>query len=265
MNHSRKDFPPRLIDQAIEHPDLFLPQEEAQFIHDVQTMFEQEKRGWLEQNWTRLVSLQAGTNQPSPTVTFSTPRQQSERTASMSDGTLFSTREHIPSKKHLPHLVGLLAAVLVSVVLVSGLLLALNMARNSQTIGTGAQSTTGSQPLVGCHTSQKTILVNKTVTSKGISLTLECLVNQNGATLLYLKQSSRSLGTNTLDLTFSHGQRFIAAQSSVGYIASSSFNGLFVTIPGIVLDRSGSWTLKISTGGNQALRTWAFTFSVPKN
>lgn len=111
------------------------------------------------------------------------------------------------------------------------------------------------------NTNQKTIAVNKTVTSKGISLTLERLVIAGSETLIYCKPSQPlNNGLYVAAISF-NGQPFNYTGGQTDSMGSSDVVIHFNAI----VDKPGSWTLKISDGVVASPGIWTFTFMVPAN
>lgn len=375
-------------------------QGEARLIQDLQAMYDREKSVSIERVWTRLVNERTGTD---ATVLASrrpeTPGSQKQRQFSERNAKMQPKDTVLPAQKGLPRVLILLAAALVSIVLVGSLLLVLNMTKSAPwTTGTGSQPTrsistatvtplaspecrdtndlaeqqlclehketilnisktfgthhvifrrayadlthlmliyTTSDPptsdvisfvrlniqqgitlsggtstsyqnpqthewyyvvsfdtqtvpagttqihiqsivdafsgkatpleaTIPFHTTQKTITVNKTVTSKEVSLTLERLVIIGSETLIYCKPS-QSLNDGLYVTAMSiNGQPFT-------YTGSQTDSGGTVGSPDLaihldaILDMPGSWMLKVAEGGSSAPRTWTFTFAVPAN
>lgn len=112
------------------------------------------------------------------------------------------------------------------------------------------------------HSDQKTIEVNKTVTSKGVSLKLQRLVIIGSITSIYLQQTPQS-----------HTIPFVTAISikdgaSIGYNGNQTYSKGFVNSTNqvviqltAILNTPGSCTLTFSNGN----RTWTFTFTIPAN
>lgn len=387
-------------DFQIERPTARSSQGEARLIEELQAMYEQEKNVSIERVWMRLMQQRTGTDatvfesqQPGASGSQQ-QRQFSERNGKMQQ------RERIQtSQKGLPRVFGLLAAALVSIVLVGSLLLVLNMTKSTpRTTVTGSQSTTGmstvtatplsspecrdtsnlteqqlclehkeallnlpktfgthkvlflrayadttqlmliyttsgpaksdaisfislkiqqgitlsggastsyqnpkthewyyvvsfetqnvpvgtaqihiqfivdafsgkATPLeatIPFHTDQKTIVLKKTVTSKGVSLTLDRLVITGSTTLIYVKPSSPLTDGLYVIAMSVNGQSFT-------YTGSQTDSGGTVGSPDLairlsaILDMPGTWTLKVAEGGYPAPRTWTFTFTVPAN
>lgn len=131
MNDFQDDFSPMLIEQHIDHPEALLSQEDARFIHEVRALFEQEKREWIEQGWTRLASKRAQAEQRSEVLDLSAYRQRHERTSPVNPHTMPSTPLKGTHKKSWPRLLSLVAAVLVCVALVGSLTLVLAASKSS--------------------------------------------------------------------------------------------------------------------------------------
>jgi hypothetical protein len=111
---------------------------------------------------------------------------------------------------------------------------------------------------------QKTVSVNKTVTSKGVSLTLERLVIVGDTTLIYVELSSPQISSLFVDTISVNGHPLILP---LIYNGGQTNSGGTVGSPAVairldaLLDAPGSWTLKVNEGGY----TWTFSFAVPAN
>jgi hypothetical protein len=122
MNDSQDNFSPALVDSQIDNPDGLLSSEDARFIHNVRTMFAQEKQEWLENGWARLLEQRANTGQQADILDFSAYKQNNEKAVNAplkSPSALVG----VSSRRRIPRQLSLLAAVLVCIVLVGGLLL----------------------------------------------------------------------------------------------------------------------------------------------
>ncbi len=116
------------------------------------------------------------------------------------------------------------------------------------------------------HTDQKTVQVNQTATSKGISLTLKHVQFTGSAMIFYVGPepyanggyvsiSVQSMSVNGQSLTYNGGQ-------SGDNVNGNSLISIVLNAP---LDQPGSWTVRIS-GDQQGLVggwTWTFHFTVP--
>jgi hypothetical protein len=116
------------------------------------------------------------------------------------------------------------------------------------------------------HTDQKTVQVNQTVASKGISLTLKRVVFTGSTTLFYVGPEPyanggyvsifvQSMSVNGQPLTYGGGQ--FGDNVNGNTLISISLNAY--------LDKPGSWTVQIRGGqqGASEAWTWTFRFTVP--
>lgn len=137
MTTSQDDFSPTSIDQSIDHPGELLSHDDAQLIHDVRAMFEQEKQASIERGWARIASQRAqnaSSDQPSEVLDLSLYRRRNERISLVQDTTLLSSpKKDTPKKRSRLRLLSLAAAVLVCVALVGSLTLVLGATRNHNT------------------------------------------------------------------------------------------------------------------------------------
>ncbi|HET8846260.1 MAG TPA: hypothetical protein VFN35_32665 [Ktedonobacteraceae bacterium] len=116
------------------------------------------------------------------------------------------------------------------------------------------------------HTDQKTVQVNQTATSKGVSLTLKRLVFIGSKTLFYLGPVSyanggyvsisvASMAVNGKPLTYNGGQ------------SGDNINGTALETISLDVDlyKPGSWTIQIhgDQPGSSEAWTWTFHFTVP--
>lgn len=122
MNDSQDNFSPALVDSQIDNPDVLLSSEDARFIHDVRTMFAQEKQEWFENGWARLLEQRVNTGQQVDVLDFSAYKQNNEKAVNAPLKSS-SALARVSSRRRLPRQLSLLAAVLVCIVLVGGLLL----------------------------------------------------------------------------------------------------------------------------------------------
>jgi hypothetical protein len=116
------------------------------------------------------------------------------------------------------------------------------------------------------HTDQKTVPVNQTATSKGISLTLQRAVFNGSATLFYVGPEPyanggfvnlfvKSISINGQPLIYNGGQ-------SGNNVNGNTLVSISITAD---LDKPGSWTIQIS-GDQQGVSegwVWTFHFTVP--
>lgn len=140
MHNPENDFPPMLIDQQIDHPAASLSRGDARLIQDLQALYKQEKNAMIDRVWSRLASQRAATSDQQETL----PLPQQSR--SLQENLLMEPiNRTLAPKKRLPRLLGLVAAVLVSVALVGSMALVFTSLRNTNT-STGGQGSTPTTP-----------------------------------------------------------------------------------------------------------------------
>jgi len=113
------------------------------------------------------------------------------------------------------------------------------------------------------HTAQKIVLVNQTITSNGVSLTLDHLVLTESTANIYLKVSQPQKTTLAVRSMTVNGQQMTNLSS--GGVGSAGASWI---LDQALLDRPGSWTIEMESlptplnpGGVCA--TWTFHFTVP--
>lgn len=122
MNDPQDNFSPALVESQIDDPDVLLSSEDARFIHDVRTMFAQEKQEWLENGWAKLLEQRADTGQQADVLDLSAYKQNNEKAVNAplkSPSALVG----VSSRRRILRQLNLLAAALVCIALVGGLLL----------------------------------------------------------------------------------------------------------------------------------------------
>lgn len=119
---------------------------------------------------------------------------------------------------------------------------------------------------VPLHVNQKTTIVNQTVTSKGVSLTLERVVNTGSETLIYFKPSQAAIeGLFVKSISF-NGQPYLSSGSQIDSGGTVGSPGVIIHIS-VALNAPGTWTLKVASGGGTYSpdKTWTFTFTKSAN
>jgi hypothetical protein len=122
------NFAPELVDQQIEQPDAGLPRGEARLVHELQAMYDREKRAAIDRVWERMAQNPSAAHprsdppsrqpwQREPVRSF--PMQQIDRTTK-------------PAKR-LTRTLSLVAAALICAVLVGSLALILAVRPGTQT------------------------------------------------------------------------------------------------------------------------------------
>lgn len=166
MHDSENDFEPLLIDQQIEHPAALLPRGEARLVQDLQAMYDQEKSDSIDQVWTRLAQRRTAASWQPRMLPLQEERQRFERNSHM----LHIDQSPVTStqKKSFPRLLGLIAAALVSLVLVGSMALVFTALK-------GKTPTT----VVGSHDASPTVHASVTTTTPVIPL--ECKDYQDQA------------------------------------------------------------------------------------
>src|SRR5215469_13999458 len=133
MHDSENDFPPLLIDQQIDHPATSPARGDARLIHDLQALYDQEKSATIDRVWSRLARQREAASESTKARAFRGQSRSLEENLTMQ-----SIYKTLTPKKRLPRFFGLVAAVLVSVVLIGGMALVFTSLRNSHTV-TGGQ------------------------------------------------------------------------------------------------------------------------------
>lgn len=225
MYDSENDFPPMLIDQQLDHPAASLPRGDARLIQDLQALYNQERRATIDRVWSRLVSQRAARSDQVVARTFHAQGRSLEENLRMEP-----MNRTLPARRRLPRLLSLVAAVLVSVVLVGSMALVFTSLRNNNT-GTGAQGTTPSataratasaipsecldpmdlveQSLCASH-AETTLNVSKTFTTDGYGtwnvIFLRAYADPSGLLLLYtVKNAPSSDWISFMSLTIQQG------------------------------------------------------------
>jgi WD40 repeat protein len=132
MQHPENDFSPRLIDQHIDHPASLLPRGEAHLIRDLQAMYDQENRAAINRVWMRLTHQQRSQH----ALPWQTQSLESISAIKHREDVRPLHKEQKPRPANaLVQRLNLLAALLVVVLLIAGLLLTFSLSRRSTTAG----------------------------------------------------------------------------------------------------------------------------------
>ncbi|HEY3991589.1 MAG TPA: HEAT repeat domain-containing protein [Ktedonobacteraceae bacterium] len=106
---------------------------------------------------------------------------------------------------------------------------------------------------------QKSVSVNQTVTSNGITLTLDHVAFTIGDTFIYLKTKTpkaSAFGVRLNSLTI-NGQQVASYKDALG-----GTDPLVIQISKTLQDKPGAWTVQIIGGISKSNTTWTFRFKV---
>jgi len=149
MHNPENDFLPQLIDQQIEHPEVWLPHEQARLVHDLQAMYDQEKSAAIDRVWTSLAQQRsAASQQPEPRSL------QERRRGSVKSFPMKQRRDVTATpQKRFSRSLSIIAAALICAVLVGSIALVLRSAQHSTSVSGSMPGTTPSvtpaSPLAG--------------------------------------------------------------------------------------------------------------------
>ncbi|MDQ2905338.1 MAG: WD40 repeat domain-containing protein [Chloroflexota bacterium] len=134
MHEPEDNFSPELLEQQIEQPDTRSPHGEARLIHDLQTMYDQEKSDAIERVWARVALHRHTASQQLASPSLSKrQREPIIRSFPMKQAAIASRPQ-----KRFTRTLSLIAAILVCAILVGSMALVLRLAQRPAT-STGGQ------------------------------------------------------------------------------------------------------------------------------